>query len=377
MKHSPKLVSLALLFVTAAAAVGPVREATAELRIRDICRVKGQEETTLHGLGLVVGLNGTGDGDLPATRALAQMMELMGNPVSRTAAGEPLLEELKNAQNVAMVFVTATVPAQGARQGDSLNLHVNAISATSLEGGYLMLTPLLGPHPGDNHIYGFAQGLLDVETGGPPTAARIHNGCRLGADFDNAFVLDGKITLILDEYHASFQTAYDIEALLNDPQTFGVFTGEDSFTSSAYDDPSATRQQIARALDQVNIEVTIPETYRANAVQFVAEVLDTRLLNRGGEARVVINERSGVIVIGENVEIGPVAVTHKSLSIQTGDRASDGPLHLLDPSSQTSTTKLQALVDALNALKVDTQDIIDIIKELERSGDLFGHLVVQ
>jgi flagellar P-ring protein precursor FlgI len=365
--------------VLAAAAITATTagHARAELRIRDICRVKGQEENTLHGLGLVVGLNGTGDGDLPATRALAQMMELMGNPVSRSAAGEPLLEELKNAQNVALVFVTATIPAQGARQGDSLHTSVNAISAKSLEGGFLMLTPLLGPHPEDKQIYGFAQGPLDVETGAPPTAARIHNGCRLGADFDNAFVTDGKLTLVLDEYHASFQTAYDIEALLNDPQTFGVFTASDSVASSPYGSPAMPQQQIARALDQVNIEVLIPETYRDNAVQFAAEVLDTRLLNREREARVVINERSGVIVIGENVEIGPVAVTHKNLSIQTGGRAVEGPLHLLDPSSDTSVTKLQALVDALNALKVDTHDIIDIIKELERSGDLFGHVVVQ
>ena len=111
------------------------------LRIRDICRVKGQEENTLHGLGLVVGLKGTGDGEVPTTRALSKMMAMMGNPLSQANGGAVQLDELENAKNVAMVFVTTTIPAEGARQGDSLNCIVNAISAKSIEGGYLMMTP--------------------------------------------------------------------------------------------------------------------------------------------------------------------------------------------------------------------------------------------
>lgn len=343
----------------------------AELRLRDICRVKGQEENTLHGLGLVVGLNGTGDGNLPTTRALAKMMELMGSPISADAQGQPLLDELQNARNVALVFVTATIPAEGARQGEELNCTVSAISANSLEGGYLMLTPLLGPRPGDTRIYAAAQGLISLDASGPTTTGTIHGGCRLEYDFGNSFVKDGKITLVLDKSHASFQTAYDIEAMLNDPGTFGEY----SFDGSMADNPSDGA--IAKALDQVNIEVRIPPAYEDNHVQFVAEVLDTRLLTPAGSSRVVINERNGVIVIGQDVEVGAVAVTHKNLSIQTGPGRGNGPLFILDSGSDTSTTRLQALVDALNALKVNTQDIIDIIKELERSGDLYGHLIIQ
>lgn len=107
------------------------------LRIRDICRVKGQEENTLHGLGLVVGLKGTGDGEVPTTRALATMMGMMGNPVSQASGGALMLDELKNAKNVALVFVTATVPSEGARQGEMLDVVVNAISAQKHRGWLL------------------------------------------------------------------------------------------------------------------------------------------------------------------------------------------------------------------------------------------------
>ena len=91
----------------------------------------------------------------------------------------------------------------------------------------------------------------------------------------------------------------------------------------------------------------------------------------------LLDERNGVIVIGESVEVGPVAVTHKNVSIQTGSGTSEGPLFVVDPNASTSTTKLQSLVDALNALKVNTADIIDIIKGLERSGDLYGQVIVE
>ena len=134
----------------------------------------------------------------------------------------------------------------------------------------------------------------------------------------------------------------------------------------------STGEPIAKAIDQVNIEVRIPAAYRQNVVQFVAEVMETRIFPPQNDARVVINERNGVIIVGDNVEVGPVAVSHKNLSIET-----EGPLHVVDPAADTSTTKLLGLVKALNALKVETQDIIDIIKELERSGRLYGHVIIE
>ena len=345
----------------------------AELRIRDICRVKGQEENTLHGLGLVVGLNGTGDADAPTTRALAQMMNLLGTPLGSDPKGNTMLAELQDAQNVASVYVTVTVPAEGGRQGGQLNCTVNAISAKSLEGGYLVPTALLGPRPGDRRVYALAQGPIVTVSGGASTSGKVHGGCRLEVDIENPFVKDGRMTLVLDKSHAGFHTAFDIEEALNSPETFGTLAG----TS-----PNATADRfgsvaIAKALDQLNIEVQIPPTYARNQVQFVYEVLETRIFTPRNDARVVLDQRNGVIVIGEHVEVGPVAVTHKNLSIQAGSGPANGPFVMMDASSSTSTTKLQSLVDALNALKVNSSDIIDIIKGLERSGDLYGHVIIE
>jgi len=345
----------------------------AELRIRDICRVKGQEENTLHGLGLVVGLNGTGDADAPTTRALAQMMGLLGTPLGADPKGNVMLAELQNAQNVASVYVTVTVPAEGGRQGGQLNCTVNAISAESLEGGYLIPTALLGPRPGDRRVYALAQGPITTVTGGTSTSGKVHGGCRLEADIQNPFIQDGRLTLVLDKNHAGFHTAFDLEEALNSPETFGTLAG----TSSNGSNNRLGGAKIAKALDQVNIEVRIPPAYTENQVQFVYEVLETRIFTPRNHARVVLDQRNGVIVIGEQVEVGPVAVTHKNLSIQAGGSAASGPFVMMEATSSASTTKLQALVDALNALKVNSSDIIDIIKGLERSGDLYGHVIIE
>ena len=134
---------LVAVFALVAMLVSP---AAAVTRIKDISRLKGQEENTLQGWGLVVGLNGTGDGGnfLPTIRPLAQMLQLMGNQLGDAG---PL--ELKNANNVALVLVTATVPAAGGRQGDQIDCQVMSIGAAkSLAGGRLFMTPLTGPIAG-------------------------------------------------------------------------------------------------------------------------------------------------------------------------------------------------------------------------------------
>lgn len=338
--------------------------ASAELRVRDVCRVKGQEENTLHGLGLVVGLKGTGDANGAATmRSLARMMDLLKAPVVRGKEGQYLTEELKDAKNVALVFVTATVPAAGARQGDELNITVaNANNAKSLAGGYLLLTPLLGPRPDSDRVYAFASGPIDLPDPSQPLSGRVHNGCRLEEDFNNVYMQDGKVTLVLDKNHASFQTAQDIAEVLNDQPDIG-------------DRSRSTESVVAK--DQVNIEVRIPERYAADPVLFVSLLLNVRLVNIDSEARVVVNERAGAIVIGANVEIGPVAVTHRNLVIDVGNGTTINEFVPLDPAASKQTTKLQALVEALNAVKVPTADIIEIIKGLERNGQLYGKLVVE
>lgn len=328
----------------------------AKTTLKSICRVKGQEENSLQGLGIVVGLKGTGDGAnfLPTIRSLAQMMNVMGRPITVDAA-----KELRDAKNVALVTVTAVVPAAGARQGDKLDCVVSAIAAKSLAGGRLFITPLMGGRPDrmNPRVYAFAEGAIALDDPSIITTGRIHSGCRLEDDFYNVFTLDGKITLVLDANHADFEVAQDVTELINSQLGF-----------------QGTGTPLAKAINQVNIEVTIPEQYRQDPVLFVSQVLALPMMEPQTGARVVINERSGSIVISGDVDIGAVVVTHKNVVVETGP--SIQRFKAIE-TGETPNPKLKALIEALNAIHVPTDDIVDIIKGLERNGKLHAQLIIE
>ena len=336
--------------------VGGAGESLAAVPLKTICRVKGQEENALHGLGLVVGLKGTGDGGsfLPTIRGMGVALEMLGNPLGQNGLGE-----LKDAKNVALVMVTAVVPAAGVRQGDKVDCAVHSVgSAKSLAGGTLFLTPLVGPDPRDERVYALAEGPITLDSADMSTTGRIHGGCRFEADFFNPFVKDGRVTLVLEPAYADFQVAQETAELINNQmsvQTGGV--------------------PVAKAVNQVNIEVLIPRQYAEDPVLFVSQLLELPLLDVPLGPRVVINERSGTILIGGDVEIGPVVVTHKNMVIQAGG----GPLSqfVAVDSQQPQNPTLKSLVDALNALNTPPQDIITIIKALERNGKLRAELILQ
>lgn len=338
----------------------------AEFRIGDACRVKGQEENTLQGMGIVAGLKGTGDGDSkPTQRALAQMMEAMGNRIGSGPRGA-MLEELKNAKNVALVFVTAKVPAGGAQPGDFSDCTVSAVSAKSLEGGYLMISALKGPNPRDPAIYATAQGLLVVDDSNFSQTARIPNGATIEREFRNEFVKDGMVTLIVDKAYASFETSSEIARLINNAPDF----------RRAGDSQS---EDIARARGQDRVEVVIPEIYKDGVESFIRFVLETRLSPPVTNNTVIVNKRLQAIIVGADVEIAPVAVMHKNRVIQTGGAPPANQFVPLDvgESDGGRNTKLKALVDALNALQIPTDDVIDIIIMLKEKRALSGQLVVQ
>lgn len=328
----------------------------AAVPLKTICRVKGQEENTLHGLGLVVGLKGTGDGGsfLPTVRSMGVALEMMGNPLGKNSLGE-----LKDAKNVALVMVTAVVPAAGGRQGDKVDCTVHSVgSAKSLAGGTLFLTPLVGPNPQDERVYALAEGPITLDSAEMSTTGRIHGGCRFEADFFNPFVKDGRVTLVLEPAYADFQVAQETAELINSQmsvQTGGV--------------------PVAKAINQVNIEVLIPRQYADDPVLFVSQLLELPLMDVPLGPRVVINERSGTILIGGDVEIGPVVVTHKNMVIQAGGGALSQFVAV--DSQQPQNPTLKSLVDALNALNTPPQDIITIIKGLERNGKLRAELIFQ
>jgi flagellar P-ring protein precursor FlgI len=339
---------------------GPAPAATS---LSSICRIKGQEENVLQGLGIMVGLKGTGDGGnfLPTIRSLAAAMQLMGDSSGKGGAAE-----LKDAKNVALVTVSAIVPAAGVRQGDRIDCTVASVgSAKSLVGGRLFLTPLMGPvpphsiRPDDRRVYALAEGPITIEDASVPTTGRIHGGCRLEEDFNNVFVKDGKITLVLNENHAEFQVAEDVAELINGRMTF-----------------QAGGVPLAKALNQVNVEVVIPRQYLDDPVLFVSQVLNLSMTEPQTIPRVTINERTGSIVIGGDVDIGAVVVTHKNITVETGAAGSAKQFVPLDP-GQTQTPRLKALVESLNAVHVPPEDVIDIIKCLDRNGKLHAQLVIQ
>ena len=337
--------------------------AAAQTRLADICRAKGQEEITLQGQGIVVGLAGTGDGDLIATRrSTAALLQKLGNPMG--AAG---LAEMKNFKNVAIVVVTATIPAAGARQGDKINCTVSSMGAAkSLKGGVLLATALTGPGvPGKMPVYAFAQGPVELEDPELLTTGTIFAGCRTEVDFFNPFFSsDGRMTLVLNENHSGFQVAQMVAQRIND----------------FFDSEQLSGSNLARAVNQANIIVDIPAQYRSDPVMFVADVLSLDIYEPQTPAQVTINERAGSIVITADVEIGAVVVTHKNFVIETGGEGGEGEAAgqfvEIDP-EKMQTARLEALISALKAVHAPTQDIIDIIKGLAKSKKLHAKLVIE
>jgi flagellar P-ring protein precursor FlgI len=283
----------------------------------------------------------------------------MGAHLPKDEKGRDLLVTLKESKNVTLVFVTATVPRAGGSGGDLLDCTVSAIGkAKSLDGGTLLLTPLLGPKPGNQRVYAFAQGPVYLEDATRPLNGRVFKGCRLEEDFHNEFVKDGKVTLVVDREHAGFQTANEIAYVLN-TQFERLLAG-------------SSKESLAVPRDAVNVEVRVPPTYEQQPTEFVAQLLETRLFNPPSAARVVINRQTGTIVVGADVEIGPVMISHKNFNIETG-----GSVAGLDLSAAAGPTRLKSLVDALNALNATPQDLIDILQSVKEKGALYAQLIVQ
>jgi len=348
--------------------VSEARLAEGRTFLRNICRVKGQEENVLRGLGLVVGLNGTGEvNDAQTMRALSRAMEIMGSPIPQTGLPgqgglsatfkiQGSLAELKKIKNVSLVWVSANVPATGARRGDKLHCSVSAINGKSLEGGRLAFAALKGPNVQDERVYALAEGPIHLDDLSQPLVGRIHNGCQMEEDVFTPFVEDGRITLVLERNHANFQTATDIAGIIR--QTYFQRNPED-----------------IQAVNAANIVMKIPKIYSNDPVDFISSLLDMQSYTPEPEARVVINERTGSIVISGDVQIGDVVISHRNIVVDAAEQVP--PFTPVDPQEESHSPKLTALVDALTALKVPTADAIDIIKNIERSGKLHGRLIIE
>lgn len=364
---------LTFLF-TLCVALLTIGDTAAETRLRNICRIKGQEENTLNGYGLVVGLNGTGEaGDAPTMRAIARAMEHMGNPLGMSGPLDPAaIEELKKVKNAALVWVTATVPATGARRGEKLDCVVSAINGKSLLGGQLAFAAMLGPNLQDGRVFAVCSGTVHVEDPAIPTVGRIHDGCRMEQDVFTPFFLqedDGVyLTLVLDEHHASFHAAHAIAEKIEDNYGRDYF-----YPNQQVQGRGGQPRHYVMAIDATNIRVRIPQAYESRKVQFAYEVLELTISEEDPEARVVINTRTNTIVISGDVRIGDVVVVHDNLVVAAGQPA--GVAALAD--RDVTNPSLDRLVEQLSRLKVAEKDVIEIIRRIEAAGKLHGKLIVQ
>jgi flagellar P-ring protein precursor FlgI len=360
-----------LAWLAAAAVVAAFAgRAEARTRLENICTISGQHEQRLIGLGLVTGLKGTGDGGkyLPMINALGAALVQLNNPASSAA-------ELKDVGNVALVLIEATVPANGIRRGQRLDCYVNSIGAAkSLRGGRLMVSPLGTQIVSDNRVMGLASGAVLIEDAQVTTSGKIAGGVVVYEDVINNFVQNNQFTLLLDRDHASFRSASEVANVVNADISF-----------------EAGGQQLAKAISPGVVQVTIPEQYRSDPMRFIAQVLDVGIENPHTQARVVVNAKAGTVIVTGEVEISPVAISHKNLTLTVGtpeEQAAAGTppaepvpgvgfVPLMDQQTRQSPQRLKQLIDALNQLKVPTVDVIDILKDLHRAGKLHAELITE
>ncbi|MGP1347104.1 MAG: flagellar basal body P-ring protein FlgI [Phycisphaerales bacterium] len=374
--HRPDRIARAGAFALAALAVplaGERARAQPEVpmvAISEMTRLANHEQSHLWGLGLVIGLNGTGDsGEVPpVARQIAAMLEKGGNPI-------PDLSEIAEASNIALVHVSATIPENGARVGDTFDVRVSAWhNAASLRGGTLFMTPMLGPTPGSG-VWGVAQGDVIIEDASP-TSGRVRAGMQMIGDvIPQTLESDGSFSLIIRPEYAGWGTAEELANTINQVR-MGAGT-------------MATR--IAFALDPRTVHVSVPETDLMNPANFISEVLsvriDPRLLDQ--PARVVINERRGTIIVSGDVTISPAVISHAGMTITTvipdppaptpeAPQVSRGPFGAVAaPSNPRSMARLDDLLQALQKLDVPAPDRIEILIRLHKAGLLHGELILE
>jgi flagellar P-ring protein FlgI len=386
-----------ILLLTLIALSSSTQEVRAQGRIGDVCTVKGQERNILRGVGVVVGLQGTGDQNPATTGAgLAEALSKSGWEIPRSSSGQPITDIFKSDKNATLVMVTAEVPAAGARQGSLIRCRVSAWNGTtSLNGGTLLDTALTGgpavPTARDGSraaglpVLAIAAGQIRLE-GTQTTNGVIDDGCQLAVDFRNHFFEDGEETvgmddpfggqpgtrrkvrylnLVLRQAHAEFSIADRIAQQINDElvrQTLGGF-GENEIV-------------LAQATDSVNIRVRFPNlAYYNDPVGFARFVLEEiPIVLNTKHTKIVMNRRTGVITVGEDVYFSPVAITSGDFKV---DIAPFRELSLEDNQGLGGMMKLKRLTQALNDLQAPPATIIDIIKHLETGGHLYGQVIEQ
>lgn len=351
-------------------------------RLKDVVSIKGVRENQLLGYGLVVGLQGTGDSSREFTGlSMAQMLKQMGVNVSQKQV---------DSKNVAAVVLTAQLPPF-ARVGQKIDVMVSSIGdAKSLQGGVLLMTPLRG---GDKAVYAVAQGPVLVggfaASGGGasssknhPTAGVVPNGALVEKEVKLDFSNRNAIRLAL--HNPDFTTAARVAKTVN-RELGGIF---------------------ARARDSSTVDVMVPYDFEGGVVEMLA-LIERLPIQADNKARVVINERTGTVVVGDSVRLNTVAIAHGNLTLEIrttettvtepageseladGEQITDGEktttvketsLQLGESGDKLITVPAGAtlgdVVNGLNTLGVTPRDLISILQALKAQGALQAELEI-
>ena len=322
-------------------------------RLKDLASIKGVRSNQIIGYGLVVGLNGTGDGNNAGftTQSLANLMANMGIQVNG--------KELK-VKNVAAVMITAQLPPF-AKTGQTIDVTVSSLGdCSSLQGGTLVATPLKGL---DGNIYAMAQGA--ISSGSDPgqqaqglqkkhlTVARIPNGASVEREVQLSFA--GKETISISLDTPDFTTVSRMAKAVN------------GFLGKNY----------AKPADGATLQVTVPEKYRDNPVGLLA-ALETLEITPDAAAKVILDERNGTVVMGENITISRLALSHGNLSLRITPEP-DAPM-AGGAGDRLVTLKegatLGEVVRALNAIGATPRDLSAIFQSMKASGALQAELEI-
>jgi flagellar P-ring protein FlgI len=352
---------------------GAAAPAWATSRIKDLANIEGVRQNQLIGYGLVVGLNGTGDtlNNIPFTRqSLQAMLERLGVNVRGAQM---------RTGNVAAVMVTANLPAF-ATQGTRMDVTVSALGdSKSLQGGTLLVTPLLGA---DGNVYAVAQGSLAISgfqaegdaakiVRGVPTVGRISNGAIIEREIEFALNKLGQLRLALR--NPDFTTAKRIASAIND------FIGSPA----------------AEPLDPSTVQITIPKTFEGNVIALLTEVEQLQI-EPDLAAKVIIDERSGIIVMGRDVRVSTVAVAQGNLTVTISETpvvsqpqpfsrgetrvAPRTRVGVQEDGKKLALVKegvsLQQLVDGLNSLGIGPRDLISILQAIKAAGAIQADIEV-
>lgn len=313
-----------------------------DVRLKEIARIEGVRSNQLIGMGLVVGLNGTGDSGSITPQMLSSLYRFFGTEVAK---------EQINSKNVAAVMVTAELPPFK-KIGDTIDVRVSSINdAKSLKGGMLLQTFLLA---GNKDIYANAQGSITrVESESNLVNGFLVNGATVERELEIPLEYKDKITLVLNT--PDFTTASRVVDEINRRYNYDT----------------------AKAIDASKIEIKKPFTFSDDIVSFISAIENLRI-RPDRKSIIVINERTGTIVLGDDIKVAPVAISHGELTISiTSELGGSIKKDIVDKKADTDEkgsmvnfkgTTVEDVVKMLNTIGATPNDIISILQALKSSG---------